>query len=130
MRYRLMILILAANTMCAGAAQVFDVSIGLTFRLHDAIEHPCLWWPRTLLEYPVEFGGSIGTDQLTMMDESGGPVPFQLSKVRTTGGGGLQSATVCFFSDLPSGATRTFILKKRVARNLHPEISETAVQGN
>jgi len=102
-------LILAANAW-AGAPRVFNPSAGLTFRLHDTLEHPFVWWPRTLLEYPVQFEGRATPANLTLVDGDGAPVPFQLANVKMRGGA-LESATVCFFSDLPGGATRTFVLK-------------------
>jgi hypothetical protein len=92
----------------------------LTFRLHDSLEHPFIWWPRTLLEYPVQFSGPISPGQLTLTDAEGKPVPFQLSNVKP------HSATVSFFSDLPSGGTRLFTLKTAPAKPSAPQVRESA----
>jgi hypothetical protein len=27
--------------------------------LHDSLEQPFIWWPRTLLEYPIQLADSV-----------------------------------------------------------------------
>src|SRR5579871_6061383 len=91
------------------AAVSLDAAV--TFRLHDPLAHPFIWWPRTLLEYPVNFDPPVATGELILRDEHDTAVPFQLSHIQSRNGK-IVSATVCFFSDLPSGGTHTFVLKE------------------
>ncbi|MFE4330733.1 hypothetical protein ACFRQM_15165 [Streptomyces sp. NPDC056831] len=80
------------------------------FRLADPLRHPEFTWPRTLLHHPVRWAApSVRAEQLRLVDETGRPVPFQLSRVNSAGSQ-LAFAVVCFFADLPSGATREFTL--------------------
>lgn len=81
----------------------------LRFELNDAIQHPHFWWPRTLLNYRVRFDAkTIRPKDWRLIDAATGqPVPFQLSELNPDAG----SATVSFFSDLPSGGQRTFLLR-------------------
>ncbi|MFJ1548552.1 hypothetical protein [Streptomyces sp. NPDC088246] len=80
------------------------------FRLADPLRHPEFAWPRTLLHHPVRWATpSVRAEQLRLVDETGRPVAFQLSRVNS-GGSQLAFAVVCFFADLPSGATREFTL--------------------
>jgi len=84
---------------------------GVSFVLKDHLKRPAFWWPRTLLSYPVIFRSPVKASQLVLCDEAGGePVPFQLSH-QELAGGALKSAVVNFFSDLPSGGTRQFLLR-------------------
>ena len=80
------------------------------FVLHDHLDHPFYWWPRTLLSYPVRFkaGLDINKQVLTRVD-TGERIPIQFSEV-TSEPSGLTTATLNFFSDLPSGTRREFTL--------------------
>ncbi|MFJ1696966.1 hypothetical protein ACIOHC_17805 [Streptomyces sp. NPDC088252] len=80
------------------------------FRLADPLCHPDFAWPRTLLHHPVRWAApSLRAEQLRLVDGTGRSVPFQLSQVNAADGH-LTYAVVCFFADLPSGATREFTL--------------------
>jgi len=70
-------------------------------------------WPKTLLEYDVDFSASpVEQNELTLTDvNTNQPMPFQLTDIQTENGR-LKSATLCFFSDLPSGGKRNFLLHK------------------
>jgi hypothetical protein len=94
----------------------------LRFEFADRIRLPQYKWPRTLLEYPVRFEGSLSPEQLRLTDLSTGKeVPFQLSSVKTDNGA-LRSAVVSFFSELPSGGKFGFEL----SRNSHATFSPGA----
>jgi hypothetical protein len=82
----------------------------IRFVLHDLLEHPFYWWPRTLLAYPIEFREPVDLDRLVLMRaDTGERVPIQFSNV-VHDRSGLHSATLHFFSDLPSGGRREFVL--------------------
>ncbi len=95
------------------SAQVktFGADGSLRFEIKDLLEHPFFWWPRTMLNYPVNFDGArVKAEQLALVRvETGERVPFQLSGMQAEGGY-LKFATVSFFADLPSGAKRQFEL--------------------
>ena len=84
----------------------------LRFELSERIKHPHCWWPRTLLNYHVVLAGaSVPPDRWTLTDRtSGQPVPVQVSDVRREDGK-VVAATVSFFSDLPTGGYRSFLLR-------------------
>jgi hypothetical protein len=103
------------------AAQLWGAGfLPLTFNLHDSLEHPFIWWPRTLLEYPVHLAG-VDTRNLTLEDSEGHAVPFQLS----SGNGKLS-----FFSDLPSGGIRVFTLKSGTPATVTPLVRESVEPGS
>lgn len=91
----------------------------IRFLLSDVLDHPFYWWPRTLLSYPIEFQALADLDrmQLTRVD-TGEPVPIQFSNV-VEGSSGIRSATLHFFSDLPSGTQREFVLTAADAPVVH-----------
>ena len=89
---------------------VWDHFKKIRFVLHDPLEHPFYWWPRTLLSYPIEFHSSIELNHLVLTRiDTGDRVPIQFSEV-VNDSSGLHSATLHFFSDLPSGGHREFEL--------------------
>ena len=89
---------------------VWDHTRELRFVLKDSLEHPFYWWPRTLLSYPIEFQSPISLNRLVLSRaDTGERVPFQFSEVAHDQAG-LRSATLSFFSDLPSGAHFEFVL--------------------
>jgi hypothetical protein len=122
---RIFLTVFLAIPLLGNSSAVFGPSGELVFRLHDPLAHPFIWWPRTLLEYPVRFEGRVGPNGLSLTDGAGNPVPFQLAGV-TLRAGMLQSATVCFFSDLPSGGTRVFALKSAPVPPPAPQVREIA----
>ena len=83
----------------------------LRFELKERLKHPHFWWPRTLLNYHVVLSGpSAPVDRWSLVDESAGqPLPVQVSDIRRENGR-IVAATVSFFSDLPTGAQRSFVL--------------------
>ncbi len=101
------------SNLFPGAKTVrFSEKQPLRFTLADPLKHPLYWWPGTLLSYPVDFSRAhVKPGQLALLnpDEKNRNVPFQLSEVKTEGGY-LVSARLNFFTDLPSGASRTFEL--------------------
>jgi len=89
---------------------VWDHFHELRFLLNDPLEHPFYWWPRTLLSYPIDFRETVDLDRLVLMRiDTREQVPLQFSNV-VRDGGAVRSATLNFFSDLPSGARREFAL--------------------
>jgi hypothetical protein len=91
-------------------AASWDSSRKIKFILSDPLEHPFYWWPRTLLSYPIEFHQPVELDRLMLSrTDTGERISIQFSEV-VQGHDGLKSATLNFFSDLPSGAHREFVL--------------------
>ena len=91
-------------------AAIWDSARRLRFVLSDPLEHPYYWWPRTLLTYPIEFKRPADLTRLMLTHTgSGAKVPFQFTEV-VSGSLGVISATLNFFSDLPSGGHHEFIL--------------------
>ncbi|GAB3925687.1 fibronectin type III domain-containing protein [Larkinella terrae] len=80
------------------------------FVLKDQLRHPFYWWPRTLLNYPVQFDQPVDAKDFSLVEkESEKTVPFQFSDFRKTPDGKTLT-TLSVLSDLPSGGTRTFVL--------------------
>ena len=80
------------------------------FVLEDRLDHPFYWWPRTLLTYPMHFDRAVNLSELALTRvETGEHVPIQFSEV-VRDAGGVRTATLNFFSDLPSGGGREFEL--------------------
>lgn len=90
--------------------------------LRELTEHPHFWWPNTLLNYQVAIGGTTSPpSEWTLIDElTGESVPLQVSDIRKKDGQTV-AATVSFFSDLPTGGVRRFLLNTRGSNKpLHP----------
>lgn len=104
---------------------VWDHLQQLRFVLHDPLEHPFYEWPRTLLSYPIEFQHPVDLERLQLTGAgTGEQVAFQFSAV-VRDHTGVQSATLHFFSDLPSGGHREFLLSTAPARTTtRPQVSE------
>ncbi len=93
---------------------VWDAQHESRFVVEDLLEHPFYWWPRTLLSYRIEFRSPVDPERmmLTRVDsqtDGREEIPFQFSAVKR-GEGGVEAASLNFFSDLPSGARREFVL--------------------
>ncbi len=102
----------------------------LRIELTDHIKHPHFWWPETLLGYQVVFDGAdVSPNELTLSASDGKPMAFQLSDVRLKDGK-LSSATVSFFSDLPSGGSRVFDLKKETTGDQQGDAVKVIEEGN
>ena len=110
--------------------QVWNKLRRIRFVLNDALDHPFYWWPRTLLSYPIEFQVPADLDrmQLTRVD-TGERVPIQFSDVVHVQSG-VHSATLHFFSDLPSGAQREFVLTAADQPVLHQRQVDEKLEGN
>ena len=93
-----------------GEPRRFDTAGEMRFVVQDHLKHPFYWWPNTLLSYPVEFSQTIDLSRLILTDAATGKrIPMQFANVSRSRAG-TQSATVHFFSDLPSGGRREFVL--------------------
>ncbi|MGH9599246.1 MAG: hypothetical protein ACRD27_05245, partial [Terracidiphilus sp.] len=105
---------------------VWDRSRELRFVLQDRLDHPFYWWPRTLLTYPIEFRSPVDLGRLALTRvDTGEQIPIQFSRIQR-GPAGVQSATLNFFSDLPSGARREFVLSASQAPPAHRrQVKET-----
>jgi len=89
---------------------VWDSSHKISFVLNDPLDHPFYWWPRTLLSYPILFHTPADLDHLRLTRiDTGERLPVQFSQI-VRDQQGVHSATLHFFSDLPSGARREFVL--------------------
>ncbi|MDR3799662.1 MAG: hypothetical protein P4K93_16020, partial [Terracidiphilus sp.] len=89
---------------------IWDHAREIRFELKDSLEHPFYWWPRTLLSYPIDFQSPIDLNRLELTRvDTGERMPIQFSEIASDQAG-LRSATLNFFSDLPSGAHREFVL--------------------
>lgn len=108
---------------------MWDQHRELRFVLEDRLEHPFYSWPRTLLSYPIEFRSPVNLDRLALTRvNTGERIPVQFSAIKRDADG-VRSATLHFFSDLPSGARREFVLSpagtKTGTTANHPEVKET-----
>jgi len=117
----------AATSVVSADSQLIE-----TFHLQDRIHFPAYAWPRTSLSYRVDFANKpVDPARLHLKDASGMDVPFQLTQVKKNGDR-LTSATIQFFSDLPSGGERTFRLVESdgaAAQVEHPVRSTTTAEG-
>src|SRR4030043_1395283 len=86
---------------------------GIDIIMKDQLNMIEMSWPKTLLEYDVDFSAyPVEQNKLALTDvNSDQLVPFQLTDIQKENGR-LKSATLCFFSDLPSGGKRNFHLYK------------------
>ncbi len=99
-----------ADAASRGTAAKPDRSGRIHFVLQDPLEHPFYWWPRTLLRYPVEFDHPVDLRRMALVRvDTGERIPIQFSEVIREQAG-VRSATLNFFSDLPSGGRREFVL--------------------
>ena len=111
--------------------RTFPAQGSVRFEIKDEIASPIYSWPRTLVTYPVDFSqAKVRADQLSLQNESSSqPEPFQLSGVKTADDGTLLFAQVSFFSDLPSGADRTFVLSAAAPEKQAAAMPETTQDG-
>jgi hypothetical protein len=98
----------------------------LRFVLNEPLDHPFFWWPRTLLSYPIDFRQSVDLARLVLTrTDTGERVPIQFSEV-VGDPSRPRSAMLHFFSDLPSGARREFVLTTSSATiPLKAQVSES-----
>jgi len=104
---------------------IWDHSREIRFVLKDLLDHPFYWWPQTLLSYPIEFQSPIDLKRLVLKrEDSGELLPIQFSEI-VSDQAGIHSATLYFFSDLPSGAHREFVLSVgNVPAAIEPQVHE------
>lgn len=96
--------------------------------LKDELKNPFYWWPTTLLQYHVQFDQAVNPSNFSLTDQNTGKeIPFQLSEPKNANGG--QILTLSILSDLPSGGSKTFVLKtKAIAPNFAHVTTQT--EGN
>lgn len=90
-----------------GNPRSFDSAGEIRFVLQDRLEHPCYWWPKTLLTYPLRLRGPLDLSRLGLTNiATGERLPIQISNPAQD----PRTINVSFFPDLPSGARREFVL--------------------
>ena len=84
---------------------------GISILLNDFLNLPAMSWPQTLLEYPIDFAPEPqNLKDLILVDQvSSQSIPFQLTEIKLVTGK-IQTAVLCFLSDLPSGEHKAFRL--------------------
>lgn len=94
--------------------------------LEDLLEHPFYWWPRTLLSYPIEFRTPVELERMALTrTDTGERLPIQFSAMQSDATG-VKAAMLHFFSDLPSGARREFVLSEsRTPTADQPQVKES-----
>ncbi len=98
--------------------------------LNDPLDHPFFSWPRTLLSYPIVFQHPIDLNRLTLTrTDTNEPLPIQFSDIIASNGT-VTSATLHFFSDLPSGARREFVLTASNTAVLTPPQVHESIEAN
>jgi hypothetical protein len=116
MRYSLVVLLCLGATIASAGPNPYMHPVAADgtahFEFSERINHPHFWWPRTLLNYHVVLTAtSAPADHWSLRDEeTGQPVPVQVSDIRSEGNR-IVAATVSFFSDLPTGGYRSFLLR-------------------
>ena len=88
---------------------------GLIISINDDLKLPEISWPQTLLEYPVDFSAHpVNAEDLILIDQlKNKAVPFQFSDVKMKDGK-INTANLCFISNLPSGANLEFHLVSKM----------------
>ena len=96
----------------------------LDFVLKDEINHPFYAWPRTLLNYPIDYDARIDPTRyrLTCL-ESDEIVPFQISQPRADRNEFRQHAVFRFISDLPGSGSHTYRLALGTPEMAKPPIT-------
>ena len=105
---------------------IWDTRHETRFLLEDLLDHPFYSWPSTLLGYRVDFRTPVQLDHLILKrTDTQEQIPIQFSNIRRDPHG-VQSATLNFFSDLPPGARREFVLTTAPQPMTHaPRVTET-----
>ncbi|WP_158712874.1 fibronectin type III domain-containing protein [Parabacteroides pacaensis] len=94
---------------------------GVRIELKEYLDIPEMKWPETLLRYQLDLRGAgiSNAQSLLLLDKEGRAVPFQLTDL-VEESGMIRYATLCFLSDLPSGAAKTFQLIPASTKSKHP----------
>ena len=112
------------------AVATWDSFHWIRFVIEDLLDHPFYSWPRTLLTYPIEFRSPVDLQRLVLSRrDTGEQIPIQFSEVQRDHTG-VKSATLNFFSDLPSGARREFVLTAAGAPVVDRQQVREAREGN
>lgn len=89
---------------------VWNGSEPIRFALKNPLDHPFYWWPRTLLGYKVRFEKPVDLRRLRLTQtDTGTSIPIQFSEIDGDTGN-VRTAMIHFFSDLPVGMQREFVL--------------------
>ena len=116
---------LAAAEQKEGIAQPLKWSKdGIHILLKDYLNLPAMSWPQTLLEYPVDFtSGPIIAKDVVLIDQVlNQSVPFQFTDIKWANGK-IETAVLCFLSDLPSGVKKEFrLLPKKNLTELKEQV--------
>ena len=102
---------------------------GITILLKDELNLPEIFWPQTLLEYPVDFSTEpvIAKDLVLVDQGKNQSVPFQLSEIQLNNGK-IKKAILCFMSDLPPGAKKEFrLVFRRTLSDLNEQVLRNQV---
>lgn len=113
-----------SSVASAGNAVLNWSNDGIRIELKDHLEIPEMKWPETLLRYPLDLknAGISDVRSLQLIDDKGISIPFQLTD-KVGENGTIRFATLCFLSDLPSGASKTFRLVPAFHKNKYPSFS-------
>jgi hypothetical protein len=83
----------------------------LRFELAERTGHPHFHWPESLLNYQVQLDGrAFDPAVMQIANQAGESIPFQISNLIERDGA-PHSMTLSFFSDLPTGAKRSFVFR-------------------
>ncbi|MDB5084006.1 MAG: hypothetical protein JWN30_892, partial [Bacilli bacterium] len=108
---------------------VFRDNHTLLLEINDHLDFPLFWWPRTLVQFPISFAGTVLPEQILLLDaNTGQQIPYQLSEVKMNGEF-LSFARVHFFADLPSGGKRVYQLSK-TSQSAYPSFIKEIREGN
>lgn len=98
---------------CLLACAVVHAAVLRTFTLTDILGRA---WAPAPVQYPVVFSPPMAERSITLLDDQGNPIPFQLTEI-TRRGGQVSTATLTFIAALPPNWTRTYTLvEKRLAQ--------------
>ncbi len=132
------LILLAGTTLFATNWDVVKTPLkwtnqGIDFILRDQLRVREMSWPRTLLEYAVDFSAApVAESGLSLINTgTNQSIPFQLTDI-TSENGKIISATLCFFSDLPSGGEKKFRLFESSSgpvKATNPSFSITSANG-
>ncbi len=112
--------IICGNLFASGNQPVIYKGGIAEIMFQDHLQHEFYWWPQTLLSYPVRFEENVSESELILTDQkSGKQVPFQFGGWTKTSDG-KSSAVLYLLTDLPSGGTFRYQLKKGKPEKFEP----------
>lgn len=103
----------------------------ISIELKDYLNISEMKWPVTLLRYKVDIANARVSDpkSFELIDETGKSISYQLTDLEMDKGL-ISKATLCFLSDLPSGATRKFQLVLRGDKPLSSNSSHLKIRSS